>query len=274
MSARTRNAVVSALSLFIVWTVATWLLEGRIQTFLRPEAVIDRLIYVVVANLLIGIVGTGLVLRFAFASGGVDQSSTGFGARRPSAIWIATGIAIGLGLYLVQGAPSFDPIVIVNAYAQVFAVSVAEVLVCWAAVGGILWGAFGESQRLPGASTSYSRWIAAVAAAVIASALFGLYHFGHSPPFNRIGMVVFLSFIGLWTSAFFFISRDVYATIAFHNFLGVLGVVQALAAADQLATFATLQVPLLGTAIVALLVLIGMDVFVIRRPQHGHGRRS
>jgi hypothetical protein len=261
MSARTRNAAISALALFFVWTAATWFLEGRIQTFLRPEAVVDRLVYVVVANLLIGIVGVALVLRFAFASGGGDRSDTGFGARTPSVIWTIGGIALGLALYLVQGAPSYDPIVILNSYAQVFAVSVAEVLVCWAAVGGILWGAFGESRWLGAAS----RWLAAFVAAVIASALFGLYHFGHSAPFNTIGMVAFLSFVGLWTSAFFFSSRDVYATIAFHNFLGVFGVVQALAAADQLGTFKTPQVPLLGTAIVALLVLIAVDVFVIRR---------
>jgi hypothetical protein len=78
-------------------------------------------------------------------------------------------------------------------------------------------------------------------------------------------MVTLLTLIGLWTSAFLFISRDVYATIAFHNFLGVFGVVQALANADQIGTFSTLQLPLLGTAIVALLALIAADVFVIRR---------
>jgi hypothetical protein len=265
MSAKTRNAIASALALFVVWTAATWFLEGRIQTLLRPEAVISRLIYVVVANFLIGIVGTSLVLRLAFASAGTNQSNTGFGARAPSVIWIPVGIALGLALYLVQGAPSYDPIVIFNVYAQVFAVSVAEVLVCWAAVGGVLWGAFSESQWLKDAAGQYSRWIATLLAAVIASTLFGLYHFGHSPPFNTIGMVTLLTLIGLWTSAFLFISRDVYATIAFHNFLGVFGVVQALANADQIGTFSTLQLPLLGTAIVALLALIAADVFVIRR---------
>ena len=37
-------------------------------------------------------------------------------------------------------------------------------------------------------------------------------------------------------SAHFFLSRDIYATIVFHNFLGVFGVVQALAASGRLET--------------------------------------
>jgi len=254
MSVKTRNASYAAVGLFVVWAVVTWFFEGRIHTLLRPEAIIDRLVYVVVANLVIGIIGAVVVLRFAISSGGVERADTGFGPRTPSVLWIVVGAAVGLALYFVQGAPSSDPMVIVNAYAQVFAVSVAEVLVCWALVGGVLQGAFGEP-----------RWIATVGAAVVASVLFGIYHFGHSPPFNSVGMVAFLAAVGLVTSAFFFISRDVYATITFHNFLGVYGVVRALAAADQLGSFATPQVPLLATAVVALLVLIAADALVIRR---------
>ena len=101
-------------------------------------------------------------------------------------------------------------------------------------------------------------------AAVVASALFGFYHFAHSPPFNTVGMVAFLMAVGLLTGAFFFLSKDTYATIVFHNFLGVLGVVQALAAKDQLAGFQSLQVPLIATALVALSILVLADVFIIR----------
>lgn len=34
---------VLAAALFLLWTAATWLLEGRIEMLLRPEAVIDRI---------------------------------------------------------------------------------------------------------------------------------------------------------------------------------------------------------------------------------------
>lgn len=254
MSAIGRKAIIAAVALFVIWMMATWSLEGRIQTFLRPDAVTDRLLYVGVANFLIGIIGVAFALRFAITSGGTDRANTGFGPATPSVFWIGIGMAVGLAVYFGQGAPSTHPMVILNAYAQVFAVSVAEVLVCWAMVGGILRGAFGGP-----------RWVARIGAALIASALFGIYHFGHSAPFNTVGMVAFLAAIGLVTSAFFFISQDVYATIAFHNFMGVFGVVDALAGADLLDSFRRPQVPLLITAIVALLILIAADRFIIRR---------
>jgi membrane protease YdiL (CAAX protease family) len=254
LSTSNRNAILAALLLWAIWALATWFLEGRIQTLLRPEAVGDRLIYILVGNFLIGIVGVALLLKFGIWSGGIECINTGFGPNRPSPLWVVVGIALGLALYFGQGAPSTHPVVIINAYAQVFAVSVAEVLVCWALVGGALSSAFGGP-----------RWASSLGAAVIASILFGLYHFGHSAPFNTIGMVSFLAIIGLVTSLFFFVSRDVYATIAFHNFLGVFGVTRALAQAGQLDSFATLQVPLLVTAAVSLLILIACDRFLIRR---------
>jgi hypothetical protein len=58
------------------------------------------------------------------------------------------------------------------------------------------------------------------------------------------------------TSAFFFVSRDLYGTIAFHNFLGIFGVIRALDASGNLATFARPVVSLLVIAVVAIAVLI------------------
>jgi hypothetical protein len=110
-------------------------------------------------------------------------------------------------------------VTIFNAHAQALVVSVAEVLVCWAVVGSV-------SESL---LQDRGRWVSAILAAVIASVLFGVYHFAHCPPFNTVGSVVLLTVIGLVTSAFF-VSRDVYGTIAFHNFLGIFGVIRALKA--------------------------------------------
>ena len=78
-------------------------------------------------------------------------------------------------------------------------------------------------------------------------------------------MAAFLSIIGLMTSVFFVVSHDVYGTIVFHNFLGVFGVVQALSAQDKLASFETLQAPLIATALTTLVIMIVLDVLLIRR---------
>lgn len=177
----------------------------------------------------------------------------GFGAPVRTVIWVLVGLALGIGLYFGQGAPSTNPTVIINAYSRVFVVSVAEVLVCWAVFAGIL------SQ-----ATLRIGWVSIPLAAVVASALFGLYHFAHSPPLDTFPMVALLAVVGLMTGAFFFLSRDVYATIGFHNFLGVFGVVRALSESGKLATLEVLQLPLLVTSLVALAVLVAADIIVIR----------
>jgi hypothetical protein len=89
---------------------------------------------------------------------------------------------------------------------------------------------------------------------------FGVYHFAHSPPFNTIPLVVFLSVIGLVSSVFFFVSRDVYGTIAFHNFLGILGVIRALETSGNLSAFERPIIPLLVMAVVAVALLIAAHV--------------
>ena len=129
--------------------------------------------------------------------------------------------------------------------------SIAEVLVCWAVVGSVA-----ESLLRNGRG----RWMSVILAASIASVLFGVYHFAHSPPFNAVGTVVFLSVIGLVTSAFFFPSRDIYGTIAFHNFLGIFGVIGALESSGNLVSFERPVIPLLVMAVVAIAALIAVHV--------------
>jgi hypothetical protein len=56
------QAIASAIGPFAVWMLATYLLEGRVGTFLKPDAT-SRFVYTVVANVLIGTVGAALVIR-------------------------------------------------------------------------------------------------------------------------------------------------------------------------------------------------------------------
>ena len=127
----------------------------------------------------------------------------------------------------------------------------AEVIVCWVLVGGSI-ANLGRS------------WIYIALGIIISSFLFGIYHFAHSPPFNTLRMVLMLSIIGLFTGLFFFLTRSIYGTVFFHNFMGMKGVTDALAKSGQIESFRTLQVPLVATAVIALAILIILDM-IIRR---------
>ena len=227
-----------ALTVFAVWMGATYALEGAPRTLLRPEAAGLRVAYAVVANLLVGVVGGGLVVRHLTRQGRLTAVAAGFGSGRRSAVATAMGFALGAIVYLLQGPPSLHPIVLVNGFAQVLPVSAAEVFVCWAVVGAAVEASWRPRQASP------------VIAALVASALFGVYHLAHSPPFNTWTMVGALTMVGLGTSLFLFLGRDISGTIAFHNALALFGVLRALGEAGVLGRYETLQLPLLASAIV------------------------
>jgi hypothetical protein len=250
VASSTRGAITLSVGLYLVWVLATYLLEGRIHTLLRPEALGARLSYALIANVLIGIGGSVLVIRYLSRTRTLSPEQAGFRGLGHAAIAVAIGAVLGFGIYALQGAPTWNPVVLINAYAQVLVASIAEVLVCWAVIGSV-------SQAL---LQDRGRWVSLILAALIASVLFGVYHFGHSPPFNTLPLVAFLSVIGLVTSAFFFVSRDLYGTIVFHNFLGILGVVQALEASGNLSAFERPLVPLLVMAVVAVALLVVAQV--------------
>jgi hypothetical protein len=253
-----RSALAISLALFAAWSAVTWFLEGRIQTLLRPEALGDRLLYAIVGNLLLGIVGGTACVAYFVRTRAVGADAAGFAAPLRTAISAVAGLALGLGAYLLQGAPSLHPVVILNAFSQVFVVSAAEVVVCWCVVGAATEAAVGRERGV----------VAPAIAGAVAAVLFGLYHFAHSPPFDTLPMVALLTLVGLFTGAFFFVSRDAIGTAIFHNFLGTFGVLQALATANALGPLEHLQPPLLGTAIVTLAVLLVARA-IVRRQRAG-----
>jgi hypothetical protein len=247
-------ALTLAIGLYLLWVLMTYLLEGRIHTFLRPEAMGARLFYALVTNILIGIGASALVIRSLSRAGVISTEQAGFRGIGHAVVAVAIGGALGFGLYVLQGAPTFNPVVMINAYAQVLVGSIAEVLVCWAVVGSVAESLLREGR---------GRWVSVILAAIIASLLFGVFHFAHSPPFNTLGTVAFLSVIGLVTSVFFFVSRDVYGTIVFHNFNEIFGVIGALDASGNLAVFERPIIPLLVMAVVAVALLIAAHMLWI-----------
>lgn len=248
---RTR-AVVTAVGLFGVWTLATYLLEARVGTFRRPDAT-SRFVYTVVANVLIGTIGAALVIR-AFIRLADLPRITMYGIARPRRILVLIAVAAFVGgVFLVgQELPTSDPVILANACAQVLVVSIAEVLVCWAVFGAVLRNAVGSGS------------VPIAIAVVSAAAAFGVYHFAHSAPFNTPAMVLSLSGVGVATGIFFFLGGDLYSTIVLHNTFAIRGVVQALAESGNLDRYASPQLPLIATAIAAVVVLVIADVALIR----------
>jgi hypothetical protein len=246
-------AVIASIGIFFVWTLATYLLEGRLLTFHRPEAVADRFIYTAVANVLIGIFGSIIVIKFFLTKTWVSiPGFYGVIGTKHLFLGIALGLALGIVFFFTQPFSSRHPVLILNAYSQVLVVSIAEVIVCWVLVGGSI-ANLGKNP------------IYIFLALIISSLLFGLYHFGHSPPFNTLKMVVMLSIVGLFTGLFYFLTKSIYGTILFHNFMGMKGVTDALAESGGIEKFKNLQIPIIATAVIALVILIVLDIIVLRR---------
>lgn len=230
--------------LFGLWTLLTWRLEGRIHTLLRPDAGMDRLAYVGVANLAVGVVGAAFLLQVALRAGGCLARTSPL----RSAISVVVGVALGLGVLFTGTPPSTPPWVMTNVFAQVLSVTVAEVAVCWWALQAVLRAWRPEATVLVAVLTV---WIGALG--------FGVYHFGHSPPFNTWSKVGMLIAIGTGTGLFYVLSRDLYGTVILHNFAGTLGVSRALAESGRLTEYEGLRGALLVTAVLSLAVLALAD---------------
>ncbi len=250
-----KKALTSLISVYLLWVIATYLLEGRILTLLRPEAAADRIVYTVIANFLVGIIIAAWVLRSSLILGFVSPEQMGFRSLRYTILAAVIAGVIGFVLFMVQNPPSMNPVVIMNVYAQVLTVSIAEVVVCW----GVIGASFESLARNKG------KVISLLAGILAASFSFGIYHFAHSPPFNQVKMVILLTFISFATGIVYFFGRDIYAAIVFHNTLALFGVMQALEKSGNLITYSQPLYPLIVMAFISVIILAASDVLFIRR---------
>jgi hypothetical protein len=230
-----------ALVVYALWVGATYLFEGLPGTLARPEATAARLAYALVANVALGIFLSLCLIGARLRAGRGAPSDYGFAGAGRMLAGIAAGALAGYALFRLSYPRPVDAVVLANTFAQVWVVSAAEIMVCWSLVGGML-----RSALRPRSAVASS-----IVAVAVASALFGAYHFAHSPPFNEIRMVVFLTAVGLATSAFWLISRDCVGTAVFHNFFGVTGVLGALEARGKLPEHAEPAVSIIITALLA-----------------------
>ncbi len=116
--------ILISLYVYIVWSLVTYLLEGRIHLLQRID-VLGRFEYVVIANMVIGTVLAIWLLRYYHISSGfISPKQLGFQSvnRR---FWAVVGIAsvIGFVLFILQGPVSLNPIVISNVFASLLLAS-------------------------------------------------------------------------------------------------------------------------------------------------------
>jgi membrane protease YdiL (CAAX protease family) len=245
-----KKLVVIPIVIYLIWVLATYLLEGRINLLQKPDP-LGRLTYAVVANIAIGTVIAIWLLKPSISSGFLTIRQLGFQSIKRILIVVTITGVIGFVLFVVQRPVTFDPVVVLNIFAQTLPGSIAEVVVCWAAIGTT----FESIARNKG------RIISIIFGAAIATILFGVYHFAHSPPFNEPGTVLFLMYPGILTSLVYFIGRDIYAAIIFHNFQALFGVMMNV----NVASFTQPAYPILILAIASMLALVISDLLLIRK---------
>jgi hypothetical protein len=253
-----RRGMLLAGALYLAWVAATYLLEGRVELLRRPDP-LGRAVYALVANVVIGTAVAAWLLRSSLDSGLVALDQLGFRRFRRALAAVAIGMLLGFGVFLLQGPRSREPIVLLNVFAQVLPTSIAEVMVCWAVIGATT-----ESAARPA-----GRAASLFAACFVSAALFGVYHVAHSTPFNEPAVVAFLTLVGLATSLVYFLGRDLYATVAAHNYLAMVGIIGS----ADLAAFRQLLFPLYSLAFIAVVVLVGSDVLVLRRTRADRSSR-
>jgi membrane protease YdiL (CAAX protease family) len=238
-----------ALGLYLAWVAATYLLEGRPALLQRPDP-LARADYTVVANVLIGTLLAGWVLRNLVGRGDLTLDEVGFRSPRRTLLAIAAGAALGSGIFLANGPRSLEPLVVLNVFAQVLPTTIAEVMVCWAVLGNTAAIVTARKDRV----------LAVGVGLVVSSVLFGAYHFAHSSPFNQVPVVLFLTWVGVVTSLVYFIGRDVYATAIAHNALGMTGIMNT----APIEALRQPLYPLYALALLAVLALVGTHVLLTR----------
>jgi hypothetical protein len=254
--------IIIAVIIYLIWILATYLLEGRINLLQTPNP-FARLIYAVIANMIIGTVIAIWLLKPPILQRFVSPKQLGFqsSAKRVIIAVVVAGL-VGFALFIIQKPASLNAIVILNVFSQTLPGSIAEVVICWAVVGTAFESTFFRCKS--------KKLTSIILAATVSTILFGIYHFAHSPPFNQPSMVVFLMYPGLLTSIVYFVGRDVYAAIAFHNFQALFGVMNNINIQSLLHPI--YLVIMMAIASIAILVL--SDLLTIRKTKVNLGSAS
>jgi hypothetical protein len=251
IGSKATTTVLWSVGVYLVWTLATYLLEGRLNLLQQPT-IAGRYTYVLIANVLIGTIGAIWVVRSWLSSQFVTATQIGFRSVGRTLLTMVIAVVIGVVYLFLMRPAALPSLVIINGFVQVLTVSIAEIVVCWALVGA----------SFEALAKSKGKFLSLLVGIVAATIFFSVYHIGHSAPFNQINMMLILLVPGIITSLFYFISREIYATILFHNFQGTVGVISNLENPE------ILNRPLYSLyflMLLAIVAFIGADMFLARR---------
>lgn len=249
---RTLAFIAIALAVYIAWVAATYIWEGRINLFQTVDPV-GRITYIAIANIAIGTASSALAIRYLVKSNFIKPTQLGLNKSRSGAAIVIAAAAIGgFALFALQNPRTLEPIVVLNAFMQVLPVSIAEVMVCWALIGS----SFESLSRRNG------RIVSVIIGAIVASVLFGVYHYAHSPPFNQTSMALFLMLPSVATAVTYFVGRDIYAAIIVQNFMGMVGVMAGL---PNLEAYRQPMIPIYALSAVSVAALVISVSMVLRR---------
>jgi hypothetical protein len=253
-SAAAAGTVLVVAAVYLVWAVATYLLEGGQGTLLRPDDHAGRLAYALVANVLAGTVLPLWTLRTLAAQGAAGPRLAPFSNGSSTALSIGIAGMFILFMLLPLAPVAQGTTAYLNAFAQVVPTSIAEVLVCWVLVGTAADASLGGHHPV---AAGLLKWAAG-------ATLFGFYHLAHSPPYNTWGMVAFLGGVGLVTGGYFLVSGELYGTLVLQSGFATVGVVASLSDAGALPVLRSPQPGLYVTALGSVAVLVALDALWFR----------
>ena len=184
-------ALIGAAALPLANYLVNHIVDSRRRAILQPLAVV----------VLAGTVVPGLAIRWLMQNGWHSGDLPIDGADAP-----LLGISLVVGLALIalalRGSLKTEFPRVIRLFFALLPVSLAEVLVFLSIL-------FNWTERIA-ASMVGSPW-ASVAAAIASAALFGLYHFTHSPPWNNWAQAARLFIVWLFVCLAYVLTRDAWA---------------------------------------------------------------
>jgi len=205
--------VVIPLLVYGIWVLETFLLERSPGLFAHYQP-LPLVMYMVFANIIVGIAVPVILMRSAFISGAVNMFQIGF--RSPRRAILATVFTALIGYFsLITFTPyGVHRLALFNTLALMIPVAVASVMVCWVLIGT-------HVQAYVRSCGTVSSIIAGVLVTGIA---FGISSLARSPPLNQPDDLLIMTVLGLASALFFFSIRDVYASSLFVAF-GIMAAV-------------------------------------------------